>query len=90
MDEMDTEAGAVMYQICFPSKLDFLNNFETLEESSIELFSKPRGGLKGAGCWNVTVFAACLKLELARCNFVDSRKQTWEYLRPKEASQSSH
>jgi hypothetical protein len=48
MEEMGTEAGAVMYQICFPSKFDFSNNCDASgASSSREASSKPLGGLYG-------------------------------------------
>ena len=45
IEEMGTEAGAVRYQTCFPSKLDVSNNRDALEVPSTEANSKPVGGL---------------------------------------------
>jgi hypothetical protein len=56
----------VKYQICFPSRFDFLNNSEALVGPSNLPCSKPAGGLYGE-VLNETVldvdsFAGCLLL----------------------------
>jgi len=52
---MGTEAGAVIYHICFPCRFDFLNNCDAFGSPSTGTISNPAGGLYGAGATNETV-----------------------------------
>jgi hypothetical protein len=45
IDEIDTAAGAVKYQICFPSKFDLLNICDASRLPSNDDFLNPAGGL---------------------------------------------
>jgi hypothetical protein len=54
IEETGSEAGAVKYQICFPSKFDFLNISTTFGVPSNGAFSNPTGGLYGGGLLKVT------------------------------------
>lgn len=56
MEETGTEAGAVKYQICFPSKSASLNSFEAIALSSQDEGSNPAGGLYGARSSTEAVF----------------------------------
>ena len=47
IEETDTEAGAVKYQISFPSSFEFLKSWETVVSLSQAIGVKPLGGLYG-------------------------------------------
>jgi len=56
MEEIGTEAGAVKYQICFPSKSASLKSFEAFALPSQDEGSNPVGGLYGARSSTEAVF----------------------------------
>lgn len=68
IDEIGTEAGAVKYQISFPSRADFLNVWAN-DVPPTETSSNPAGGAYGLGASKVTAlvvgcFAGCLGPQL--------------------------
>ena len=54
-EEIGTEAGAVKYHICFPSRLDFFNICDALDVPFKDTRSNPGGGWYGVGAFKETV-----------------------------------
>jgi hypothetical protein len=49
MEEIDIAAGAVIYQICFPSNADLSRNSVDFGAAPMEASAKPEGGSYGGG-----------------------------------------